>query len=240
MERLQKIIAQSNIASRRKAEALILEGRVKVNGVVINTLGFKVNDDDIIAVDNEIIQQSKKRYMLFNKPSGVLSTYTDEKGRKGTETLFTIEEQNLRLYPVDKIDYTTSGLLLVTNDGELTKILTKQNVKIPKSYMIRTEGIIIKDKVRILRLGINTKNGFLKPIDVRIISLDKHLKTTLLSMTIDASNKDVHTLVESMGHKIKKITRTTFAGLSIDGVERGKYRELTIHEIKQLYAYKNK
>ncbi|HHT98884.1 MAG TPA: rRNA pseudouridine synthase [Acholeplasma sp.] len=238
MERLNKVLAQSNIASRRKAEELILEGRVKVNGVIVNTLGFKVGKEDLITVDDKIVEQEKKYYFLVNKPSGILSTYTDEKNRPGVETLLTEDLIHLRLYPVDKLDYTAQGALIITNDGDLTKVLTGSKAII-KTFNARVDGIVIKEKVRQLRKGIETKHGFIKPLEVRIIELDKNGKTTLLYFKHSGANKEIGYMTKAMGHPLKKLTRLSYENLHIEGIKRGGYRRLTIHEIKTLYAKKN-
>ena len=122
MERLQKVIAKTNSASRRKAEEMILEGRVKVNGLVVTELGTKVNDDDIILVDNKPIKEAKKIYLLMNKPTGYISTTSDDKNRRIVLDLLTDEYKDKRIYPVGRLDYDSAGILLLTNDGELTQI----------------------------------------------------------------------------------------------------------------------
>ena len=139
MERLQKVIANSGYCSRRKAEELIKNGKVMVNGKKIEELGFKVDVNDIITVENKILKKENKEYILLYKPRGVVTTTSDEKGRK---TVLDLIETNKRLYPVGRLDYDTSGLLLLTNDGELTNILIHPKNEIDKVYIAKINGIM--------------------------------------------------------------------------------------------------
>lgn len=240
MERLQKVLAEANIASRRKAEQMILEGRVKVNNVVIKELGYKVSLNDSIFVDGSPIERTPKVYFLLNKPRGVLSTTEDNKKRPTVISILKQEHRHLRLYPIGRMDYNAAGLLILTNDGELTKYLTNANNKVPKEYYIRTEGIMIKDKIRQIRKGITIEGKFIKPLEVQLIEINKQTKTTLVRLIIDThQNKDITLIFQSLGHQIKKLTRTQFDFLTLDGVVRGDYRPLKIHEIKQLYQSKH-
>ena len=139
MERLSKVIAQAGFASRRKAENLITEGKVKVNDEIINVLGYKVSPKDIITVEGKPLVKEPLVYYLLNKPTGYLSTTADIHKRRNILDLILKEDQNVRLFPIHKLEYDTSGLLLVTNDGELTKKLTNQSESIQKEYVIRTK-----------------------------------------------------------------------------------------------------
>ncbi len=238
MERLQKILAQSNIASRRKSEEMIQAGRVKVNGEVITELGFKVNPSDLIEVDGTRIERVEHYYFLMNKPTGVVSTASDEKGRKTVLDLLTDEHRALRLYPVGRLDYDTAGLLILTNDGELTHILTHPQHEVEKEYLARVDGIVIRKKIVQLREGVKIDGDYLaKPKAVRLIELDKQNQTSLISMTlIEGRNKQVRKMVEAIGHKVKKLTRVRYDFLTLEGIERGSYRPLKIHEVKKLYG----
>lgn len=238
MERLQKVLAQSNIASRRKSEEMIQAGRVKVNGEIITELGFKVNPSDVVEVDGSIIERTEHYYFLMNKPTGVVSTASDEKGRKTVLDLLTEEHRSLRLYPVGRLDYDTAGLLILTNDGELTHILTHPTHEVEKEYLARVEGIIIRKKIVELRNGVVIDENYVaKPKAVRLIELDKHTQTTLISITlIEGRNKQVRKMVEAIGHKVKKLTRVRYDFLTLEGIERGSYRPLKIHEVKKLYG----
>src|SRR5690554_3605146 len=162
MERLSKVIAQAGVASRRKAENLISEGKVKVNGEVITLLGFKVSAKDNITVNNQPVIKEPLVYYLLNKPTGYLSTTNDIHKRRNILDLILKEDQSVRLFPVHKLEYDTAGLLLVTNDGELTKLLTDPNVLIQKEYVIRTKGIVIKEYISQFKRGIQLKNKVIK------------------------------------------------------------------------------
>jgi 23S rRNA pseudouridine2605 synthase len=239
MERLQKVLAQANIASRRKSETIISEGRVKVNGSVVTELGFQVNPSDQIEVDGKEIERAPHLYFLLNKPTGYVSTTSDEKNRQTVMDLLSEEHKQTRLYPVGRLDFDTAGLLLITNDGELTKRLTHPEHQIEKEYLVRVDAILIRKKIIELRKGvIIDKNYKAVPKEVRLVELDKKNQSTLLSMTlVEGKNKQVRKMIEALGHTVKKLTRVRYDFLTLEGVERGTYRPLKIHEVKQLYAH---
>ena len=239
MERLQKVLAHANIASRRKSETIILEGRVKVNGVVVTELGFQVSANDEIEVDGNLIEKAEHLYFLLNKPTGYVSTTSDEKNRKTVMDLLDIEHRKVRLYPVGRLDFDTAGLLLITNDGDLTKRLTHPQHEIEKEYLVRVDNIIIRKKIVELRKGvIIDKNYKAVPKEVRLLELDKKNQSTLLSITlIEGKNKQVRKMIQALGFEVKNLTRVRYDFLTLEGVGRGTYRPLKIHEIKQLYAH---
>ena len=238
MERLQKVLAQSNIASRRKSEEIILAGRVKVNGTVVTELGFKVNKDDVIEVDGKPISRAQHVYFLLNKPTGYVSTTSDEKGRKTVLDLLDDDHRDMRIYPVGRLDFDTAGLLLLTNDGEFTNKMTHPEHEIEKEYLARIEGVVIRKKIVELRKGVKIDDDYLAiPKSVRLIEIDKVNQTTLISMVlIEGRNKQVRKMVEAIGHTVKKLTRVRYDFLTLEGVERGAYRPLKIHEVRKLYA----
>ncbi len=239
LERLQKVLAQANVASRRKSEEYIAKGRVKVNGQVITELGYKVNKTDLIEVDGKPIKLAEHLYFLLNKPTGFLSTASDDKGRRTVIDLLEEEHKDVRLYPVGRLDYDTAGLLLITNDGDFTNHLTHPSFHIEKEYLVRVTGIIIRKKIVELRNGVTIDgNYFAKPKEVRLVELNKEHQSTLLSITlIEGKNKQVRKMIEAIGFKVKNLTRIRYDFLTLDGVERGKYRALKIHEVKQLHAH---
>lgn len=238
MERLQKILAQANIASRRKSEEIIVSGRVKVNGVVVTELGFKVNRSDKIEVDGKPIELAEHLYFLLNKPTGFVSTTSDEKNRKTVLDLLTEEHRDIRLYPVGRLDFDTAGILLLTNDGEFTNLMTHPEHQIEKEYLARVEGIVIRKKIVQLRNGVYIDEDYLAvPKEVRIIELNKEQQSTLISITLtEGRNKQVRKMMEAIGHPVKKLTRVRYDFLTLEGVERGAYRALKVHEVKKLYA----
>jgi len=238
MERLQKVLAQANIASRRKAEGFITSGRVKVNGVVITELGFKVDKKDKIEVDGKPIELAEHLYFLLNKPVGYVSTTSDEKNRQTVLDLLDPELRSTRLYPVGRLDFDTAGLLLLTNDGDFTNKMTHPEHEIEKEYLARCEGIIIRKLIVQLREGVLIDGDYMAiPKSVRVMELNKGQQSTLLSITLtEGRNKEVRKMLDAIGHPVKKLTRIRYDVLTLEGVERGSYRPLKPHEIKKLYA----
>lgn len=238
MERLQKVIAQSNVASRRQAEQLILDGKVKVNGIVVTELGVKVSRSDIILVNDKKITEAKKVYLLLNKPTGYLSTTSDDKKRRTVMDLIKEEYNNQRIYPVGRLEYDTAGLLLLTNDGELTLKLTEKNMTMEEEYFVRLTGIVIRKDLAIIRKGIKLeKHGFIKPKEVNLIELDKTNQSTLLRFVYNQSNNTpIREIMLKHGYPVKNITRVGYDFLNLEGVKRGGFRELTHHEVRKLYA----
>lgn len=238
MERLQKILANANIASRRKSEEMILEGRVSVNGEIVKTLGFKVAKNDEILVDGKVINQSQKVYYLLNKPTGYLSTANDDKGRKTVIDLLKEHDKDKRVYPVGRLDYDSAGLILLTNDGDLTYRLTHPKHEIEKEYLVRVKGIVIRKEVVQLRKGLKIDGVLMRPKFVRLIELDKSNQSSLLAIVLtEGRNREIRKLFEALNHEVKNLTRVRYDFLTLAGVERGAYRELKIHEVKQLYGH---
>lgn len=240
MERLQKVLANSNVASRRKSEELIKDGRVKVNGVIVTELGTKVKKSDQISVDGKLIETADKVYLLVNKPIGFVSSTKDEKDRKVVTDIVNDDYPNVRLYPVGRLDYDSSGLLIVTNDGELTQILTRPEFDVEKEYNVRVEGIITRGQITRLKKGVIIDDDYLSvPKEVLIAEYDKKTQTTLLKITLtEGKNRQIRKMMENFGHPVKSLTRIRYDFLTIDGVKKGGYRLLTTHEVKKLYSNK--
>ena len=165
MERLQKIIAQAGIASRRKAEELILQGKVKVNGIVVDQLGLKVSPSDKILVNNNPIAKEEKEYYLLNKPRGVITTTSDDKGRK---TVVNYIDTNARIYPVGRLDYDTTGAIILTNDGDFANIITHPKSGVAKVYIAKLNGIINGEQINKLKQGIELDGTIVKPVRVKL------------------------------------------------------------------------
>lgn len=238
MERLQKRIARSNVASRREAEKLIEQGRVKVNGKTVTKLGTKVKDNDIVMVDGKVIEEAKKIYLLLNKPTGYISTTSDEKNRRIVLDLLNEEYKNKRIYPVGRLDYDSAGALLLTNDGELTQILTRPEFDVEKEYVVRVEGILLRKDLNRLRRGVKIDNNYLaKPLFVEIMEIDKKNKSTLLTIVLtEGKNRQVRKMFDAINYPVKTLTRVRFDFLTLEGVKRGGYRELKVHEVRKLYS----
>ena len=240
MERLQKVLANSNIASRRKAEEMIAAGRVSVNGQIVTEMGIQVSEKDEIKVDGKLISRATQRYFLLNKPVGYISTTADEKGRKTVIDLLDESLKNERIYPIGRLDSDSAGLILLTNDGELAQILSHPSHEVEKEYIVRVKGIVIRKDVVKLRQGLTIDDDyFAKPKFVHLISLDKEHQSTSLSIVLtEGRNREVRKLFEALGYPVKNLTRIRYDFLTLDGVERGSYRPLKVHEVKKLYANK--
>ena len=238
MERLQKIIANSGYCSRRKAEELILNGKVKVNGETINTLGSKASYADTIIINGVTLKLEPKEYVLLYKPRGVVSSVHDDKGRK---TVVDIVESENRLYPVGRLDYDTSGLLLLTNDGELTNLLIHPSHEVEKVYLVKIDDIVNPSLVKSLSNGVVIDGKKTGKTRVKIKKIDKKKKSSLIELTIyEGRNHQVKKMFEAIGYKVSKLKREKFAGLTLEGLKSGEYRHLNIKEVKTLYAVAKK
>ena len=237
MERLQKAIANSGYTSRRKAEELITSNHVTVNGEVVNTLGYKVNGNDIIAIDGNIITKNTvKEYYILNKPREVICSVSDDKGRKTVVDLIKTEG---RIYPVGRLDYDTTGLIILTNDGELANILMHPKNKISKTYIAKINGILNEDDFKKLRKGVLIDDRKLIIDNVKVRKIDKIKNTSLVEVTIhEGRNHIIRRLFEKLGYDVMKLTRNKFAFLDIDDLKSGEYRELSLKEVKELYNLK--
>lgn len=234
MERLQKVIANSDYCSRRKAEELIKNGKVMVNGKKIEELGFKVDGNDIITVENKILKKENKEYILLYKPRGVVTTTSDEKGRK---TVLDLIETNKRLYPVGRLDYDTSGLLLLTNDGELTNILIHPKNEIDKVYIAKINGIMNGFEIKTLEKGVLIDGKKTAPCKVKVRKKEKD--SSIIELTIhEGKNHQVKKMFETIGFKVLKLKREKLAFLNLSGLKPGEYRYLSIKEVKMLYSLK--
>ncbi|WP_044896471.1 pseudouridine synthase [Bacillus alveayuensis] len=235
MERLQKVIAHAGIASRRKAEKLILEGKVKVNGNVVRELGVKVSDQDQVEVNGIPVEREEPVYYMLYKPRGVISSVKDEKGRKVVTDFF--KELDKRIYPIGRLDYDTSGLLLLTNDGEFANLLMHPRYKIEKVYIAKVKGIPNKTELKQLEKGVLLEDGMTLPAKVKVKSIDKRKKTAIIELAIhEGRNRQVRRMFEKIGHPVMKLKREKYAFLDLQGMNPGDIRELTPHEVKQLRA----
>ncbi len=234
MERLQKVIANSGYCSRRKAEELIKNGKVMVNGKKIEELGFKVDGNDIITVENKILKKENKEYILLYKPRGVVTTTSDEKGRK---TVLDLIKTSKRLYPVGRLDYDTSGLLLLTNDGELTNILIHPKNEIDKVYIAKINGIMNGFEIKTLEKGVLIDGKKTAPCKVKVRKKEKD--SSIIELTIhEGKNHQVKKMFETIGFKVLKLKREKLAFLNLSGLKPGEYRYLSIKEVKMLYSLK--
>lgn len=230
--RLQKFLAQAGVASRRKAEELIRLGRVSVNGVKITEMGYKVTDSDRVELDGKHISiQGKKVYIMLNKPVGCVTTVKDQFGR--LTVLDFVKEINERLYPVGRLDYDTSGLLLLTNDGEFTYILTHPKHEIEKTYLAEVLGYPTDEEISRLKKGVDIGGFITSPAQVKLVKEKKD--ASILEITIhEGKNRQVRKMCEAIGHPVKSLKRIRFGGLSLGGLEEGKWRYLEQEEVERL------
>lgn len=236
MERLQKIIANSGFCSRRKAEELILNNKVTVDGKIINELGTKLNGNETIIIDGKVLTKEDKEYYLLYKPRGVVTTTSDDKKRK---TVLDLIETAKRIYPVGRLDYDTTGVLLLTNDGELTNILTHPRNQIDKVYIAKIKGIMKKETIISLEKGVIIDGLKTSHCKVNVKKIDKVKNTSLVQVTIhEGKNHQVKKMFESVGYEVLKLKREKVAFLNLDGLKSGEYRKLSIKEVKKLYSLK--
>ena len=233
-ERLQKIISQAGVASRRRAEELITAGRVTVNGRVVAELGAKVEPGrDVVAVDGQPLAGEGKVYVLLNKPRGVVTTLSDPRGRRTVAEL--VADIPARLYPVGRLDYNTEGLLLLTNDGDLTHALTHPSHEIGKTYVATVVGRPSEEKLDRLRIGITLEDGVTAPARVKLTGYDPEKNAATLQIVIhEGRNRQIRRMCEAIGHPVDKLKRTEFAFLTLEGVQRGRYRRLEPEEVDKL------
>lgn len=233
LERLQKRIASSGYTSRRKAETLITDGKVKVNGQVVTELGTKVSNSDTVEVEGIKLEQEDKIYILFNKPAQVITSVSDDRGRKVVTDYF--KDIETRIYPVGRLDYDTSGLLLLTNDGEFTNLMTHPRYHIKKKYVAKLKGYLMREEVKALEKGIELEDGFTQPAQVKVKNQDKDKNTTLVEITIsEGRNRQVRRMFEHFGHQVSKLTRIQFGPLDLKGLNAGEGRILKPHEVKTI------
>ena len=235
MERLQKIIASSGYCSRRKAEELISKGKVLVNGEVVNTLGTKASYEDYIEVEGiSINKKEDKVYYLLYKPRGIITSTSDDKGRK---TVVDLINTTTRIYPVGRLDYDTTGLLLLTNDGYLANLLTHPSNKVDKVYVAKLKGIITKDKLKVLEKGIEIDGKKTSKCKTKLMKIDKKTNTSIVKLIIhEGRNHQVKKMFEKVGYDVLKLKREAISFLTLDGLKSGEYRELSIKEVKSLYS----
>ncbi|WP_284640311.1 pseudouridine synthase [Paenibacillus silviterrae] len=234
MERLQKVLAEAGVASRRKCEELITAGRVQVNDEVVTVLGVKVNPaSDTIKVDGRLIKQQKKVYVIFNKPKGVITSATDPEGRKTVTEFF--KDIKERIYPIGRLDYDTEGLLLLTNDGDFAHLLTHPKHHVPRTYLATVKGTPHGTLLDKLREGVQLEDGMTAPAEVEYHDIDPDKKETVVRITIyEGRNRQVRRMFEAIGFPVIKLRRIQFGPLALTGVPRGKYRHLNKDEIKDL------
>ena len=237
-ERLQKYLAECGVASRRKCEELILQGKVKVNNQIVTELGVKVNPEkDIIKFeDKEIKPTSKMVYILLNKPIGYVTTADDQFGRDTVLDLVKVKE---RIVPVGRLDMYTSGALILTNDGDFVYKVTHPKHEIEKTYTVTVKGIIKNEEVEQLRKGVKIDDYITKPAKVKILKTDIEKNISRLEIVIhEGKNRQIRKMCESVGRKVLALHRSKIGKIGVKDIELGKWRYLKDREIQELLKNK--
>ena len=233
-ERLQKYLANCGVASRRKCEEYIIQGKVKVNGETITQLGIKINPEkDIVEFENKIVKEkSKKVYILLNKPIGYVTTAKDQFGRDTVLDLVKVKE---RIVPVGRLDMYTSGALILTDDGEFMYKVTHPKHEIEKTYTVTVKGIVQQKEVEMLRQGVEIEDYITKPAKVKILKTDTEKNNSRLEITIhEGKNRQVRKMCEAVGRSVLALHRSKIGGIGVKDLELGKWRYLNSKEIEQL------
>ena len=233
-ERLQKYLANCGVASRRKCEEYILQGKVKVNGETVTELGKKVNPEkDIVEFENKIVKETSKHvYILLNKPIGYVTTSDDQFGRDTVLDLVKVRE---RIVPVGRLDMYTSGALILTNDGDFVYKITHPKHEIEKTYTVTVKGIVQNSEVEQLRQGVQIEDYITKPAKVKILKTDIEKDISRLEITIhEGKNRQVRRMCESVGRKVLALHRSKIGNIGVKDLELGKWRFLNSREIEQL------
>ena len=229
--RINKYLASAGIASRRKVEEYIKNGRVSVNGITKRDLATDILESDVVKFDNDIVKPNKSfEYFMLNKPKGYVSTASDDRGRKTVTELVKTTE---RIYPVGRLDYDSEGLLLLTNDGELTNKLTHPKHNIPKTYQVKIDNFLTDKEVKTLSNGVVIDGYKLHKCEITILKRDT--KQTELEIVIyEGRNREIRKMFESIGKKVIFLKRIKIAELDLGNLKRGDYRTLTKEEIEYL------
>ena len=236
MERLQKVIAASGVTSRRKAEELITAGKVRVNGEIVTELGTKVSDKDRIEVNGEILEKEVKEYYLLNKPRGVVTTTSDDKGRK---TVVDLIPTNARIYPVGRLDYDTTGVLLLTNDWEFANILMHPSSEVEKVYVAKLNGIIKGEQINKLKDGVMLDDELVKASRVKLKKVDPKSNSSMVQITIhEGKNHQVKRMFEAVGFLVDKLKREKEGFFDLKDLQSGEFRKLTPKEVAKVYGLK--
>lgn len=233
MERLQKVIAASGYTSRRKAEELIVAGKVEVNGQIVNELGFKVKKGDLIIVDSKLIEGENKVYYVFYKPKSCICSLKDELNRTCVVDYFTDVKE--RVYPVGRLDYDTTGLLFMSNDGEFANLMMHPSSHLEKIYEVTITGLISGESIKKLEKGVYLEGVKTLPCKIKVVGKDTEHKTTMLMIKlIEGKNRQVKKMFEMMGHNVKRLHRVSIGGINLKGLRPGEYRRLKPQEVKDL------
>lgn len=232
MERLQKVMAHAGVASRRKSEDIIAQGRVRVNGETVTEMGFKVDPEvDVIEVDGELISKEKRVYLLLNKPEGYITTVSDPEDRPTVMDL--IPDLKQRVYPAGRLDFDSSGLLILTNDGELTYKLTHPKKEVDKTYWVRAKGKIEREDFNKFEEGMIIDGQKTSPAVIKNVNYQDDI-TEFEIIIHEGRNRQIRRMCKIAGFPVKKLKRIGFAFLTLQGLNEGEYRYLSDEEVQKL------
>lgn len=237
MERLQKVIAKAGIASRRKAEDLIKEGRVQVDGVTVTEMGHIVKKGSVVTFDGKKLDGENKVYYLLNKPKKVLSSVTDDRGRPTVTDLIGSSE---RIYPVGRLDYDSTGVLILTNDGDFSNELTHPRYHLKKLYEVKINGVLTTPQIKALEQGIDLDGVMTLPTKVVVTHKDLSKQETDFTITlVEGKNRQIKRMVESFGLSVLRLHRARFGFIEVKDLKPGEFRLLKPYEVKQLRLLAN-
>ena len=234
-ERLQKYLAKAGIASRRKCEELILDGKIEVNGLVVTELGTKVSEKDIVKYNGKIVKtEEEKVYILLNKPIGYVTTAKDQFNR---ETVLDLVKINKRIVPVGRLDMYTSGALILTNDGEFVNMLTHPRNEVNKTYNVTLKGFVENEDIQKLQNGVEIDDGYItKPAKVKILKIDEEKNISRIQITIhEGKNRQVRKMCEAINKRVLALHRSKIGNIEVKDLKVGNWRYLTNKEIENLH-----
>lgn len=232
--RLNKYIASTGVCSRRKADEYIVEGKVKVNGQVITELGFSVSNKDKVTVENKLIKPEKFVYIRYYKPAGYITTTDDEKGRKTIYDILPDEVKHLK--PVGRLDKDSTGLLILTNDGDFINKLTHPSIKVPKVYRVVAQGKLNEQDLKLMEKGIEIENGQIAYALSQIVEFEG--KNTVLEMVLHQGlNRQIRKMLDILGHPVIFLKRYSIGPVDIQGLKRGQFKYIKPKQINEIKAY---
>ena len=239
LKRLQKRIAEQSDYSRRKAEELIIEGKVSVNGETIQELGYKVTDKDKIEIEGVALNTNEKKYYILNKPEKCVSTVSDDKGRK---TVIDFIKTKAKIYPIGRLDYDTTGILLLTNDGDFANLLMHPSSNIEKVYSAKIDGVMTLSDIRELKQGVVIDGYKTRECRVKVRKVNSKTNTSIVEIGInEGHNHQVKKMFKTLGFNVLKLDRIRYGILTIENLKRGESKELSKKDVSRLYVLaKNK
>ena len=235
--RLNKYIASSGLCSRRAADELIENGNVSVNGKKVTELGYLLNEKDKVFIDGKLIQPKRHEYYRFYKPAGYITTSDDEKGRK---TIYDVLPENMKsLNPVGRLDKDSTGLLIMTNDGDLINNLTHPSIKVPKVYIVRINGRLNQNHIDQMLTGIEIEPDKKAYAEVDVIEISN--KSTLVEVVLyQGLNRQIRKMFDYLGFEVESLKRIQHATITLDGLKKGEFKPIKPKQIKELKEYLNK